>query len=85
MENIALKALENLHLKRPTHSIFNLDKTGPDCRSKKPIHSSHPMAPFLFQDAKPTQVKSCCISKAVTCARFLLFDFLGYHSLFILC
>jgi len=55
VENIALKALENLHLKRPTHSIFNLDKTGPDCRSKKPIHSCHLMAPFLFQDAKPTQ------------------------------
>ena len=84
MENIALKALENLHLKRPTHSIFNLDKTGPDCRSKKPIHSCHPMAPFLFQDAKPTQVKLICISKAVTSARLLLFDSVGYPSFFVL-
>jgi len=55
VENIALKTLENLHLKRPTHSIFNLDKIG-SCRCRKPIHASHPMAAFLFQDVKPAEV-----------------------------
>jgi len=55
VENIALKTLENLHLKRPTHTIFNLDKIA-DGRCRKPIHTSHPMAPFLFQDFKRAEV-----------------------------
>ena len=57
VENIALKTLENLHLKRPTHSIFNLDKIKADKRCGKPIHASHLMAGFLFPDAKPHQVR----------------------------
>ena len=50
VESLALKTLENLHLKKPNHVIFNLDKLGGGRDANACISSHHNMSCFLFPE-----------------------------------